>query len=285
MAGSEYLFIDIETTGLSSHDRIVSIGLVSIPKPNFGMTELLTKSDYLIFDPRRDSAPGALAIHGFDEWLLRHQPLFADHADYLIDRLNNADLVFAHNANFDAGFLSREFKKCGIEFNPDRVSCTLRGYKSQHAGPANLDFICQRFGLDARGKRHHALVDAYRCMLVYLWLIGFKFPELALPEDVLNFQPQNFVVPPPNPGTPLPRRSPKRAKQATKRHTAPQTAEVEANIPPPDQPNIDHQEGLALFEDALKAHYSAPLKPPQPPPPQKFAARFFAYLRKLLNIQ
>ena len=65
------IVLDTETTGLLPYDRIVTLAAIRF--------EGVERGDhiYRVYDPRKDSHPGALAVHGWDDWTLRFQDLFA----------------------------------------------------------------------------------------------------------------------------------------------------------------------------------------------------------------
>ena len=109
------LFVDVETTGLHSADRIVSLGAIRLS--TFEMLTGVLQFDqiHLIFDPGRKSHPKAEEVHGYDDWILRHQQPFSDYAAPLFDFISSAGLVVAHNAEFDKSFLAREFEAAGLQ--------------------------------------------------------------------------------------------------------------------------------------------------------------------------
>jgi DNA polymerase III epsilon subunit-like protein len=302
MSAEKYIFLDVETTGLSSYDRVVSLGIVTIEKPNFNTIDILSKNDYLIFDPRRDNSSGAKRKHGFDDWTLRHQPLFQDHALEIYEKFEEATYIFAHNAAFDARFLKKEFEKCGLSFDDDRVRCTMLAYKRFHSGPANLDHICSQFGLMPRNEPHNALIDAYRCMLVYLWLLGFKFPDISVPETIAGMQPRNLQPVPPHPGEPLPRRTPKRrtklkldfepasagsridtSKNASKGFPA-NPVKFKWPEPKPQTPAKAQNFRPQNFNWPEISSKLDPLKPALPPPKKSVAQKFFSFIRRMCGI-
>jgi Exonuclease len=102
-------FLDVETTGLNEKDRIVTLAGLKLLD-----TELLTTGTaslaylHLIFDPGKKSHPRAEAVHGYSDWVLRHQDSFDVYAETIESFSNSADLVVAHNAEFDFGFYNRE---------------------------------------------------------------------------------------------------------------------------------------------------------------------------------
>jgi DNA polymerase III epsilon subunit-like protein len=82
--------IDIETTGLRPHDRTVALAAIRL----IGLKMPPDGHYYLVFDPRKDNHPEAEAIHGWDDWTLRFQGLFAAVA-MVARRLSRGESVHA----------------------------------------------------------------------------------------------------------------------------------------------------------------------------------------------
>lgn len=205
------VFVDVETTGLYSSDRIVSLGVVELDGSALRNGRLEAELTHLIFDPGKKSHPQAEAVHGYDDWLLRHQESFQDYATQLRPRFEGADIIVAHNASFDERFIRQEFDGAGMILKAPAFHCTMQQYRRMHQGRAGLDTVLAKMGLSRRGSRHGALEDAWFAMCVYLWLAGFDYPGL---KDEALSKPLNLRDPPAHPGLPLPRRS-KKAKAAT----------------------------------------------------------------------
>jgi DNA polymerase III epsilon subunit family exonuclease len=167
-AGDRILVLDTETTGLASTDRIVSLAAFRMVGLNVQPEAL-----YLVFDPEIDSHPRAAEVHGWDDWTTRHQDLFADTAAHIRDWLSWADLIVAHNAAFDLGFLAREFRTAGVASLRRRSACTVDLARRVWTGQrANLDACLSRIGLAREGERHGAFEDAFLAMNLFRYLMG-----------------------------------------------------------------------------------------------------------------
>ncbi|SEP15457.1 DNA polymerase-3 subunit epsilon [Methylobacterium sp. ap11] len=195
--------LDVEATGLSAGDRMVSVGAVALATASLAAGRPEIVCHHLVVDPGRPSHPAALAVHGYDDWLLRHQDPAALHLPALAQVLAGTDLVVAHNAAFDLGLLNREMALAGLPPVAPRVYCTMEAYRRRgEKGRAALDAVCRRIGLARSGARHGALEDAWLALRAYLWLqacpVAVARPELAAPS---NLRPV-----PPRPEGPLPPR-------------------------------------------------------------------------------
>ncbi|ACA15916.1 Exonuclease RNase T and DNA polymerase III [Methylobacterium sp. 4-46] len=183
------LAVDVETTGLGAEDRVVSFGAVLLDTATLLGGSPVLACHHLIFDPGRPSHPRAEAVHGYDDWLLRHQDPARGHLDAVAALLAGADLVVAHNAAFDLGFLAREFRAAGRPDPARPTYCTMEAYRRRgEPGSSALDAVCRRVKLARAGARHGALEDAWLALRVYLWLQGcpvrVERPALAAPSNL-----------------------------------------------------------------------------------------------------
>ena len=72
---------------------------------------------------------GAFAVHGFSKEMLNvlsGGKVFADFIDEISGDLLSADVVVAHNYNFDCSFLREEFFRAGKVFCPKAQFCTMK---------------------------------------------------------------------------------------------------------------------------------------------------------------
>jgi DNA polymerase-3 subunit epsilon len=202
-------FFDVETTGLNTNDRIITLAAIKLLNPETCATRLEAEFMHLIFDPGRKSHPKAEAVHGYSDWVLRHQDTFDIHAETIQKFFNSSDLVVAHNAEFDLAFYNREMERTGRSPLANGTFCTMSAYQQRgFPGSASLDAICHRMGIARASRQHGALEDAWLALRVYLWLKNVPF-SAPLPPD---FQrgPSNLRPAPQLPDGPLPRRRRKR---------------------------------------------------------------------------
>jgi DNA polymerase-3 subunit epsilon len=204
------IVVDIETTGLAHYDRIISLAAVPIRGEVMG-----PEAYYLVFDPRRDSAPAAAAIHGWDDWTLRFQDLFSDHAEDVHKLLSSASILVAHNAEFDLSFIDRELRHAGVSPLNNRLFCTMLHAREKWPGhSAKLDACLAQIGLARDGRRHDAFEDAWLTGNLYRYFLGAERPY-RLPSPLPL--PTNLHLAPPRPLGPLPRRTPKPPGRPTHR--------------------------------------------------------------------
>lgn len=206
------VFLDVETTGIHSDDRIVSLAAIRIESAALVHKQILTRCTHLIFDPGKKCHPEAARVHGHDEWTLSHQPFFGDHAEEIRAAIEQADLIVAHNADFDISFVNRELEAAGLPSLTKPHFCTMRTYRSRFQGRANLNTVAAHIGMARASHNHGALEDACIAMNIFLWLhdCPTRFPITQFAEKPFD----NFCSVPSMPDGKLPsrKRRPRRKK-------------------------------------------------------------------------
>jgi DNA polymerase-3 subunit epsilon len=208
--------IDVETTGLHSKDRIITFGGIRLDVNS--IVNGIVKLDWLYFiaDPGKKSHPKAEEVHGYNDWVLRHQDPFSENANIAEEFISSGDILIAHNANFDCEFVDREYHILGRPAPKYKSYCTMNAYReSGLPGRASLSAICKQIGLARADQRHGALEDAWLAMMVYFRLNGLSNCITSYERIVqqgLPSAPTNFIKAPPMPSGPLPRRSRKPTK-------------------------------------------------------------------------
>ena len=146
--------VDVETTGLSPRygDRVVEIGLVRAE------SEVETTFGSLV-NPCYPISPGAMAVHGITDEMVRSAPTFGELAGSIWPILDGAILA-AHNAPFDLSFLDTERRRLGLPPLQNRVIDTLALARRHFQFPRNsLGRIAEALGIPAP-VQHRALADA-----------------------------------------------------------------------------------------------------------------------------
>lgn len=163
------LSLDLETSGLDSKtDEILAAGLVALE----GGAVQLASARSLIVRPDRDHGTAAAALHGLSgedgEWAL------GDALAAILGALKGRVLL-AHNAGFDAAFLSRACRRLyGAPLVVPQI-CTLRLEKARlertgfpaGSGALRLNAVRGRYNLP-RYRAHHAATDAIATAELFL---------------------------------------------------------------------------------------------------------------------
>lgn len=112
LAGLHLITVDLETTGLGPHDRVIQYALV-----NTTGAVLSTIESHLV-NPRL-SRIQTTHIHGYTAADLATEPLFEDQEPAITALLTSDDehtsVLIGHNVAFDAGRLAYEYRLAGVE--------------------------------------------------------------------------------------------------------------------------------------------------------------------------
>lgn len=198
-------FVDVETTGLKDDDRVVSFAGILLKTPQLSENVFDLSFVHIICDPGKKSHPDAERVQGYSDWLLRHQEPFSENALVVAELLKDADLIVAHNAEFDVSFINRELLASGLPELNRPIFCTMQACRQKGFSKIGLNAVATQMGLARSQINHSALEDAWLAMLIYIWLyakhtVGFALSKFG------NLQPKNLVSVPPMPDEPLPRR-------------------------------------------------------------------------------
>ncbi|WP_461011506.1 DEDDh family exonuclease [Streptomyces capparidis] len=173
-----YAVVDVETTGLARHDRIVSAAVYRLDTHGNVQDHW-----YSPVNPERD--PGPVWIHGLTSEVLADAPLFPEVVDELSERLAGRVLV-AHNAVFDWSMLAREYARAERDAPVTSRLCTIHLSKDLGLPLPNhrLESLAAHYGIEQR-RAHHALDDArvlaeaFRPSLHLAAAAGLRLPLLA----------------------------------------------------------------------------------------------------------
>ncbi|MGY0023040.1 DEDDh family exonuclease [Streptomyces sp. cg35] len=148
-----YAVVDVETTGLSRDDRIISAAVYRLDAQ--GEVE---DHWYTLVNPERD--PGPVWIHGLTTDVLDGAPLFPEIAEEFAARLDGRVLV-AHNAVFDWSMIAREYARARRTAPVRQRLCTIALSKELGLPLPNhkLESLAAHFGV-VQERAHHALDDA-----------------------------------------------------------------------------------------------------------------------------
>ena len=183
-----YAVVDIETTGgyAGSH-RITEIAIVQHDGTS------ITAEYQTLINPDRNIPSFITNLTGITNEMVSEAPRFEEVADEILGRLEGKIFV-AHNAQFDFGFLKREFEGCGIAWTPKRL-CTVRlgrkivpGLKSY-----SLGILAQHLGIGIE-NRHRAMGDALATAKIFSSLL--RRDQTGEIEKSLKRNSGEMVLPP-----------------------------------------------------------------------------------------
>ena len=161
----DYIFFDIETTGLDSEiDEIIEIGVLSS-----SLTEI--KSQWKTFIKGIKKLPkGITELTGITYEMLQDGMELQEALNEFNDIIRNKTLI-CYNAAFDMTFLEKACEFCKIDFCVNRVIDLLPLARKRVSGVSNfkLETLAQYFGLEYN-KQHRAMEDCKILYQVYLKL-------------------------------------------------------------------------------------------------------------------
>jgi DNA polymerase-3 subunit epsilon len=182
---ARHIVLDTETTGLDpkSGHRIIEIACVEV------VDYIPTSREFHRYiHPDRAIDPDAERVHGISLAKLEGKPRF-HHSSVVEEFLEfiGEDILVAHNAPFDRGFINAELARCNRPpLEEPRWVDTLALAKKKFPGMYNsLDSLCKRMKISLASRdKHGALIDANLLAQVYLELQGGKERALDLTSAV-----------------------------------------------------------------------------------------------------
>lgn len=181
-----FVFLDTETTGLSPRfgDRMVEIALARF---RGGVMENFYTT---LLNPERSISPGAARIHGITNNDVRDAPTFREVARQVRAEMEGTVLV-AHNAPFDLGFVSNEFRLARVNSPANLAVDTLQLLRRHFRFRSNaLSRVADELGIE-KERSHRALADVLTTHAVFDYIV-----EQLKPEDLRHLlQLQDGTVP------------------------------------------------------------------------------------------
>lgn len=146
----KFAVVDCETTGLKQEDQPVAIGVLLGHADSTGVG-VVVDSWYGVQNPSVPMSTHAEMIHGISLNYLIGKSFNVKELQSILDR---ADLIFSHNARFDARMIGKIL--------PDIVSrnwrCSLKQIRHAEFNNKSLDAVCAHFSIN-RPNPHNALLD------------------------------------------------------------------------------------------------------------------------------
>ena len=149
---TEYIVFDIETTGLSQKkNKIIEIGAVKVKDGE----EIDRFSEFI--NPEGPIPYSIEQLTSITDEMVMHAPT----VDVLLPKFLEFcgdDIVVAHNAAFDTGFIKKNAKDLGMKFdNTIMDTMTLSHVLLPELGKFTLDRVCK--ALNVKNEHHHRAVD------------------------------------------------------------------------------------------------------------------------------
>lgn len=153
-----YIIFDLETTGLSAAtERIIEIGAVKVENGE------ISESFDLFVDPEKAITPEITRLTSITNEMVAGAPKEAAALEQFFRFCDGCDILVAHNADFDMGFLRAAIRRCGREEDPVQID-TLVMARAMYPElkKHKLDTIAERLGVTQ--KHHHRADDDARVL-------------------------------------------------------------------------------------------------------------------------
>lgn len=164
IAGASFTIFDVETTGLYpySGDRICEIGAIRMTAGR-----KTVKRFHSLVDPGRPISPGASAVNGITDEMVRGKPAIEEVLPGFL-RFVKGSVLVAYNAGFDLGFLESSLGGRKGILEEYRIIDALRLARRLFPGIPryNLGSVARSLGIDAAGE-HRAMADAIMTWRVF----------------------------------------------------------------------------------------------------------------------
>lgn len=183
LAHRKIAFVDVETTGLSAVDRLVTFAIIFFDASDDQNPQI--RIIHRIYNPGVPCSAKASEIHGYGDRLLANQADISEDIDELAAVLSGADLIVAHNSRFDISFINRELVEHGLLAIEKPTFCTMQAYRERFRDSARLDNAASRYGLSRMKRTHGAAEDAWLAMQLYFCLN--KHPMVPEPENLRTY--------------------------------------------------------------------------------------------------
>lgn len=179
---AEYVVFDIETTGFDPFtDKIIEIGAVKIKN-----NKVIDKFSYFV-NPERDIPKEITELTAITNEMVKEAEKIETVLPKFLDFIKGSILV-AHNAKFDAGFISQKAKELGNSFNECIIDTlplarTLLPQEKRHS----LAHLVKYFNVDLE-NHHRAIDDAKATMEIFKKFLGMLYTKGIFKINEINTQ-------------------------------------------------------------------------------------------------
>ena len=183
MKDTEYVVLDLETTGLSKRrHRITEIAAVKCRgKAVIGEFQTLV-------NPERHIPSFITRLTGIDDDLVKDAPTIDKVLPSFLDFLNDA-IIVAHNATFDYGFIEHNARRYGRTLSNERL-CTrkLANRMLPELPSKKLGAICESLEI-VNDQAHRAMADTKATAKIFAhFLHVLKESGIHSRNDVVRFE-------------------------------------------------------------------------------------------------
>ena len=195
METSNFIILDIETTGLSRHiHKITEFAGINVKwNKSAGEFRISDKFSTLI-NPLIEIPPFITKLTGITNEMVEDAPIFSDIAQDIRNFIGGNTIV-AHNTTFDFNFLNHNFKKREYTplFNNTLCTCKLSRRIIPDLNSHSLKNMCKYFSIN-NNQAHRAMSDALATKELFCKLYKImKVKEIGTLEEALKFQKSKIL--------------------------------------------------------------------------------------------
>lgn len=180
----EYVVLDIETTGLSKYTE----GITELAGVRVVDGEVRDEFQTLV-NPQRHIPSFITRLTGISDAMVKDAPAIEGALPEFFDFIGE-NVIVAHNATFDYGFLTQKAKAhLDLEWNNERL-CTrkLAGRLLPELPSKRLEFLCNHFGI-VNTQAHRAMADTLATTQVMGRFVNMlREKEIVHKEDIFRFE-------------------------------------------------------------------------------------------------
>jgi DNA polymerase III epsilon subunit len=208
-----FVILDTETTGLNPAfgDKIIEIALLKVRN-----REIIDRFESFI-NPGRPISPGASAINGITDEMVKFSPYFTQIVDQILAFIQDSVLVI-HNAKFDLGFIASQLHLAKLSFPSNPVLDTIRLAKQAYPNLVSYSLGNLAGALDIVPEHLHRAMDdveiTARVFNKILTELGSR--NITSLEDLLALQGGSIPFPESTEPVPLPKELEEAIKNKTK---------------------------------------------------------------------
>ncbi|GEL75840.1 PolC-type DNA polymerase III [Tenuibacillus multivorans] len=181
---ANYIVFDVETTGLSaSYDKIIELAAVKVYQG-----EIIDRFERFA-NPHQRLSQTTIDLTGITDDMVKDAPEIEEVMQDFYDWMGQNVLV-AHNASFDIGFINAAFQRMGIEKVTNPVIDTLELARFLYPELKNhrLNTLCKQLNIELT-QHHRAIYDAEATGYL-LW----SLVKSAMEKELMNHQELNRHV-------------------------------------------------------------------------------------------
>ena len=183
-----YVVLDIETTGLSKNrHKITEIAAVKIKNKK------IVDRFHSLVNPEVKIPSFITRLTGIDNKLVENEPLIHEILPNFLDFVKS-EVIVAHNATFDYGFIAKNCENHNLEFNNLKLCTRKLANRLLTALPSKkLSCLCEHYNL-TNEQAHRAMADTLVTADIFAnFLNELSERNIEGQENVFKFESSKII--------------------------------------------------------------------------------------------